>query len=313
MLYIARSQALENAEAARASITGAVPVDVAEFLARQRTLVIGADATDPQDGKERVWASQLHGAEGFVHVTNPETLAIAARPAIGDPLERAFERSNAIGTIALEPQTRERIRMNGCATRNGDGLEVSLGQVFYNCTKFIATRDIAHVDGHPLEPVFHRTLELDDRQRSWITAADTFFVATYAASAGADASHRGGNPGFVRVVDATHLVWPDYIGNQMYLTLGKLELDPRAGLLFFDWDGNTLQLSGTARVVWDPAYAKAFAGAQRLIVFTIERVVETRHATPLHWKLLTPARTSPVERASAQDLDAAAAAAVHAP
>ena len=77
---------------------------------------------------------------------------------------------------------------------------------------------------------------LSPDQRAWITAADTFFVATHAAGLGADVSHRGGHPGFVSVTDEGRLTWPDYPGNSMYMTLGNLELEPRAGLLFLDWD-----------------------------------------------------------------------------
>jgi hypothetical protein len=80
------------------------------------------------------------------------------------------------------------------------------------------------------------------------------------------------------------LVWPDYLGNSMYMTLGNLELDPRCGLLFLDWErGRTLHLTGTARVDWDPGRAAEVPGAQRLVRFALERAVQIDGALPLRW------------------------------
>ena len=61
------------------------------------------------------------------------------------------------------------------------------------------------------------------------TSADTFFVASAHAERGVDASHRGGLPGFVRVLGDRTLEIPDYPGNSMFNTLGNPAADPRAG------------------------------------------------------------------------------------
>ncbi len=107
------------------------------------------------------------------------------------------------------------------------------------------------------------------------------------AERGADASHRGGNPGFVRVLDASRLAWPDYSGNRMFQTLGNLARDGRAGLLFIDFDtGRTLQLTGRATVDWDEERARGFAGAERVVDFEIDRVVEIGGRAELRYRLL---------------------------
>ena len=132
-----------------------------------------------------------------------------------------------------------------------------------------------------------RASALDDRQQDWIRRADTFFIATRDAEAGADASHRGGNPGFVHVVDGRRLAWPDYSGNRMFQTLGNLESDPRAGVLFPDFvRGRTLQLTGRATVDWDPARANGFAGAERVVDFAIDDVIEIRGRGGLQFRLI---------------------------
>ena len=81
--------------------------------------------------------------------------------------------------------------------------------------------------------------------------ADTFFIASGyrdegdSAAFGMDASHRGGERGFVRVVDEGRLEFPDYAGNNHFNTIGNLVLDPRAGFLFVDFEtGGLLQLTG---------------------------------------------------------------------
>ena len=108
----------------------------------------------------------------------------------------------------------------------------------------------------------HDGLALTAKQQDWIQKADTFFVATAHPFRGADASHRGGQPGFVAVVDAQTLIWPDYSGNMMFNTLGNIVSNPKSGLLFLDFDtGRTLQLTGAAEIVWEPAEVARFAGA----------------------------------------------------
>ena len=80
-----------------------------------------------------------------------------------------------------------------------------------------------------------------------IRAADTFFLGTTHPTRGADASHRGGHSGFVRVEDDQTLWWPDYQGNNMFNSLGNLAVDTIAALLFIDFTtGRTLHLTGRA-------------------------------------------------------------------
>ncbi len=123
-------------------------------------------------------------------------------------------------------------------------------------------------------------------QRDLVACADTFFIATAHPERGADASHRGGAPGFVRVEGGRRLVWPDYSGNAMFNTLGNLAVDPRAGLLFVNFEnGDTLQVSGRAGIIWDEGRAAEFAGAERVVEFDVEEVVDTRGALPLRWRL----------------------------
>lgn len=261
-----------------ARVGAAVPGVAAEFLRRQRLVVIGAATPDGA-----VWAAPLTGEPGFVTAPDDRTVVARRTPVPGEPLAEVFDTEHDVGMLAIEPASRRRMRINGRAHQVGDLLVVRTEQVYANCPKYIQARDVATVT--PAAPgAVVRSDHLSPDQRAWITAADTFFVATHAPGLGADASHRGGRPGFVTVAGERNLSWPDYFGNSMYMTLGNLELDPRAGLLFLDWEqGRSLHLTGRASVDWDPERAAREPGAQRLVDFEVERVVQIDGAVPLRW------------------------------
>ncbi|MFC9818352.1 pyridoxamine 5'-phosphate oxidase family protein [Streptomyces erythrochromogenes] len=244
----------------------------AAFLELQPHLVVGA-----ADGAGRMWASWLTGPPGFVRATGPHRIAVAGGPPAGDPLAEALATAGTrVGTIALDPRTRRRMRLNGALTATPRGFAVEAEQVFANCPKYLQKRQ-------PLELVAEgsgvvaRGDALTPGQVRTVRGADTFFVATTAEAEGADASHRGGLPGFVEVLSPVELAWPDYAGNAMFLTLGNLTADPRAGLLFPDWEsGSVLQLSGRASTEFAP-------DGGRRTRFRVESVVEAVHPGRLLW------------------------------
>jgi uncharacterized protein len=286
-----RAGLVEQAEYSRGAIGATIPPPARAFLTEQPMLVVGA-----ADRDGRMWASLLTGRPGFLSVSGPQTLEIAARPVADDPLARVLDRPTMVGALALEPATRRRMRINGrstpITTPHGGGLRVTADQVYANCPKYIQARH-PHETGDPAPPVLvSDTRELTGPQQAWLEHADTFFVATRSAAGDADASHRGGNPGFVQVRSASELVWPDYIGNAMLMTLGNLQQDAAAGLLAVDWDsGATLQLTGRATVDWDAP--ETLPGAQRAVRFHLEQAVQIAHAGSPAWSAPTYSRHNP--------------------
>jgi len=279
------------AERLERGIRSELPDVAQEFLAGVRLIFAGS--TDP-DG--RVWCSVLSGPAGFVATPDDRTVAVAARPAPHDPLARALDGGPApVGLLGIEPQTRRRIRVNGTAELGTDGVRVTTEQVYSNCPKYIARRDVAG-EAPPLSarPLAVERSGLSAADRRLLAAADTFVIATAAADGSADASHRGGSPGFLTVHDERRVSFPDYEGNSMYMTLGNLAASPRAGLLVVNWEtGDTLQISGRAAVDWSPERAAAIPGAQRVVDVEIERVLAVRGALPLRWVLEERSRFNP--------------------
>ena len=171
-------------------------------------------------------------------------------PVAGDPL-KSFADGIDLGLLVIDLAQRKRLRLNGRAERRGDGFDVVTRQVFGNCPKYIPCArvpDELAAAEEASEPL--RRMTLDRSQQEWIRGADTFFIATRHPHAGTTPRARGGNPGFVHVVDDGRLAWPDYSGNRMFQSLGNLESDPRAGLLFLDFERGprTLQVTGRATV-----------------------------------------------------------------
>jgi predicted pyridoxine 5'-phosphate oxidase superfamily flavin-nucleotide-binding protein len=266
------------------SIGSTIPPAAWNFLRSQSLVVVGS-----LDASQRVWASLLTGAPGFLQAVDEHTVRINARPAAGDPLGDNLAANSQVGLIAIEFATRRRMRLNGNAEVGTDGaIHIHAQQVYSNCPKYIqARRWRARASESDSTPVVQRQSTLAQDQQRWIREADTFFIASHHPEGGSDASHRGGLPGFVRVLNDHRLVWPDYSGNTMFQTLGNIAVNPQAGLLFIDFArGRTLQLTGKSLILWDPERLTEFAGAERLVEFDIDEVVEIGGAHSLEWRLL---------------------------
>jgi predicted pyridoxine 5'-phosphate oxidase superfamily flavin-nucleotide-binding protein len=109
---------------------------------------------------------------------------------------------------------------------------------------------------------------IDDSDREFIERLDMFFLATADAEGRPQCSYKGGDPGFVKVVDEQTLAFPNYDGNGMYLSMGNLLVNPNVGMLFIDFTGNPplrLRINGTASVDEDDPLLTAWERAQFVV------------------------------------------------
>lgn len=231
-------------------------------------------------------ASVLSGRPGFAYSPNPATLRIDALPWSGDPAASGFTAGAPIGLIGVDLTTRRRNRVNGrIGAADTDGFAVEVTQSFGNCPQYIQTR--TPIPRPATSAVTESLPALDEAARRTIRAADTLFVASRSRpeagpDGGLDMSHRGGKPGFVGIEGDT-LVVPDFRGNRYYNTLGNLLGDPRAGLLFIDFDsGDLLQVQGTASIDWHPRHAPI--GAERSWRLRVDRAWRRRDGLPFAWR-----------------------------
>lgn len=256
-----------------------------EFFALLPYLFVGSVDRDGQP-----WASMLMGPSGFVSVPDEHRLRVSARPIFGDPLNDSLRQGTELAVLGVQLHTRRRKRATGFAEEVGDlGFTLRVRQTLGICPQYIQGREPEfHAD--PLMPTprpVQRLRTLDAAARAIISAADTYFVASVnprkedGATHGADVSHRGGRPGFVRVEDAMTLTAPDFVGNFIFNTLGNWQIDDRAGLLFVDFaGGDVLYVAARAEIIWDSPEVRAFVGAQRLVRYHIDEVIRVEVSLP---------------------------------
>lgn len=250
-----------------------VPEAAGAFL-EERNLVVLATT----DAENRPWASLLTGPAGFVRRVDEHTVRIDAVPASGDPLGLNLTTGSLTGLMAPDFATRRRIRINGRLEATNRAILIHVDQAYSNCPKYIQLREPAQDRTRTSPRLVGHSLSLLARQRDWIRRADTFFIATLVPGEGADASHRGGMPGFVKV-ENQELSWPDYPGNAMFNSLGNIVKYPRAGILVPDFEtGSTLQMTGSATI--------DDTGAELWVRFRPDEVVEITDVLPQRLRLV---------------------------
>lgn len=112
-----------------------------------------------------------------------------------------------------------------------------------------------------------------DDDRAFIESRPLFFLATADADGRPDCSHKGGLPGFVRVVGPGTLAFPDYDGNGMFKSLGNVLANPNVGMLFIDFESpQRLRVNGRASVSENDPLLPKFEGAQRIVRVEAEAI-----------------------------------------
>lgn len=115
--------------------------------------------------------------------------------------------------------------------------------------------------------------EIEEAERAFIEARDMFFLATVDGSGQPTCSYKGGDPGFVKVVDPATLAFPSYDGNGMFLSMGNIRATARVGLLFIDFETpHRLRVQGTAAVREADPLLAAYPGADLVVRVAVSQV-----------------------------------------
>src|SRR5262249_49604415 len=160
------------------------------------------------------WASLWIGPPGFVRSEHERSVEISRRVHLrspGDSVLELLHEECEIGMLAIDLQSRRRLRVNGVvASAEKDLLTVAVREPFPNCPKYIQRRDLEiDSDARHVEFASSHGRRISSEMRSLIERIDTLFVASRHPTRGLDVSHRGGDPGFVKVVDERTLCLPD--------------------------------------------------------------------------------------------------------
>ncbi len=107
---------------------------------------------------------------------------------------------------------------------------------------------------------------IDEHDKAFIEARDMFFLASADAEGRPTCSYKGGEPGFVRVLDPHTIAFPIYDGNGMYLSTGNVLVNPHVGLLFIDFEqANRMRLEGEASIDPDDPLVQDYPEAQLVV------------------------------------------------
>lgn len=253
---------IQEAERNSPMISAHIPSGAIPFLNQQSLLVLAVF------DKGAMWCLPLVGRPGWMSATR-ESIYINLERATGPVDKRilsAAEDQQLVGGIVLDFATRRRLRVNGRLERASDKLMVlTVAEAYPNCPKYITQRALVWLEDAPAFSL-QEGESLTQEQRDSLGTTDIFFIATRHPDRGLDASHRGGNPGFVVSPSDKTICFPDYAGNSLFNTLGNLEIDPRTGILLPDFStGRALAITGTASVSYEDR------GRARWITVTVQR------------------------------------------
>lgn len=252
----------------------------------------------PHDDRSRIWVFLLLGTPGFVQIHNSTLFSIRLDSAMskdGLLYQNITSMMNTpVSFLAIDFEARRRYRTNGFIEsfdRRASALYVKVSEAFGNCPKYIQKR-VLTPETESLNPTLRTSVsqsrQLSNSDINTITSSDTFFLGTYYKPTGMDINHRGGQPGFVRVVSSTEIYWPEYRGNGMFQSSGNLQENNRAGATFLDFlTGDVLQLTGRAVVDWDfRDKVNIEAACQRVMRFFIDGVRRSNGpVTDYRWKV----------------------------
>ena len=156
---------------------------------------------------------------------------------------------------------------------DGGGLgEATASKLFHESHRVLQRQfDTQRLADRIEERLFRDHLTPDDR--AFIERMDMFFIATADAEGRPNCSYKGGDPGFVRVLDDSTLAFPNYDGNGMYLSMGNTLENSNVGLLFIDFENQKrLRVNGTACISPASSVAPAYSEAQFVVTVTVQQV-----------------------------------------
>ncbi len=240
------------ADRVRRAIKNEIVPGAIAFIENQSMVVVSS-----VDEKNVVWTSILIGDYGLASVVNQNEILFDLEK-IQSPKEDIFfknmiKKNTKMGSIFIELGSRRRFRINGNAHYKPSAIHLQIEEAYPNCPKYIQRR-ILTITKNTKKAIskIESGTKLNTEQQTLILNSDTFFVGSQSTNGKLDCSHRGGNTGFIEILENGDLKIPDYTGNSMYNTLGNILENSNVGLLFIDFkQGNTLQINGNASLLLD--------------------------------------------------------------
>ncbi|KAF2794179.1 oxidoreductase-like protein [Melanomma pulvis-pyrius CBS 109.77] len=295
------------------------------LLQRAPLLAIGA-----LDAQTRPWTSLWGGQPGFSQplgggIIGTRTIVDGVNDPVVQALVGGVEKGEMVqddtkmfAGLTIDLMTRKRVKIFGHMVAGSvgeidvefeDGAEKPEGapskqdqiqlvtkieQSLGNCPKYLNQYEIrpALVTSRLLS----QSSELSAEAKDLISKADMFFLSS-STPEDMDTNHRGGPPGFVRILSDTEIIYPEYSGNRLYQTLGNLQMNPRVGITFPDYEtGNVLYMTGTAEILVASDAASLLPGSNLALKITVEEARLVESGLPFRGTRKDPSPYNPLIR-----------------
>ena len=287
--------AREMADRISTAITNRIIPGAVAFIENQQMAVVSS-----LDEERRLWVSLLHGESGFIHIPDPGEITFNLRDGIvdsNDILLKNLQANSPMAALFIELSTRRRFKVNGQGELQGDQIHFTIREALGNCPKYIQRRIFHPTTANPSPATTTSGNSLGTAQIDQIKNADTLFVGSQGDQGRMGVNHRGGKKGFVEILEDGTLKIPDYIGNNLFSTLGNIITNEKTGLLFIDFEnGRTLQLTGRGEVLLDQAAdsdVEKSMGTGRFWLFKTDQWIQTEIEKKGDWEFLDASPYNP--------------------
>ncbi|KAF4553012.1 Hypothetical protein D9617_8g050250 [Elsinoe fawcettii] len=269
---------------------------LAAALPRMPLLAIGT-----LDKDDRPWTTLWGGEKGLSQSLGGGMMGVRTPvPSELDPVVEILVGGKADGEVVKEEgqgrlisgliidlETRKRVKLAGrmiagaLAAQENDNenvhegllqLVVKVDESLGNCPKYLNKKAIS--PAHPAPRLISDTPTLHPKAVDLIHKSDLFFLSTTHSQFDMDTNHRGGPPGFVRILtnkDKAVIVYPEYSGNRLYQSLGNMMTNPKAGICFPDFaTGDCLYVTGTTEILVGKDAASVIAKSNLAVKVTVD-------------------------------------------
>ncbi|MCJ1478406.1 hypothetical protein MMC13_007086 [Lambiella insularis] len=254
-----------------------------------------------QDG--RPWTSIWGGEPGFSRPLGSSNIGIKTlvdrrhdpvlNALLGDLPDGEVAKENnqgqSISGLAIDLAARTRVKLAGrmcvgafsqsrverpdAATVGEVQLLIKVDSSLLNCPKYLNKKKV--IAKLPAPKMISSTLPLPKQALELLAKADLFFMTSSVGRSHMSTNHRGGSPGFVRVMsnnaDGVHLVYPEYSGNRLYQTLGNLQIAPEAGFVFPNFDnGDVLYITANTEIIFREEAAKILPRSNLIVKIIVQ-------------------------------------------
>ncbi|KAG5663357.1 hypothetical protein KAF25_001293 [Fusarium avenaceum] len=191
--------------------------------------------------------------------------------------------------LSIDLETRDRVKLvgtfvAGATVDEGKAVQMAMGvtESLGNCPKYLNKKDI--IPNTMTPELVSDKLPLSQAALDLIAAADMFFLSS-TNGVTMDTNHRGGSPGFIRVIkneeDELELIYPEFSGNRLYQTLGNFKVNPLVGLVIPDYNtADVLYLTGSASVLVGEEASTYLARTKLAVKITITAVKFVKSGLP---------------------------------